>query len=56
LQRTALRSERPWIGAECAEAGWSGFAIGERIPLSEIVRAHEVAERPRHPGRVVVTL
>ena len=38
------------------EAGWPGFAIGERIPLSEIVRAHELAEHPQHPGRVVVTL
>ena len=38
------------------EAGWLGFAIGERIPLSEIVRAHELAEHPQHPGRVVVTL
>jgi NADPH2:quinone reductase len=38
------------------EAGWQGFAIGERIPLSEIVRAHELAEHPQHPGRVVVTL
>ncbi len=38
------------------EAGWSGFVIGERIPLSEIARAHELAEKPQHPGRVVVTL
>jgi NADPH:quinone reductase len=38
------------------EAGWSGFPIGERIPLSEIVRAHELAEHPQHPGRVVVTI
>jgi NADPH:quinone reductase len=38
------------------EAGWSGFTIGERIPLSEIARAHELAEHPQHPGRVVVTL
>jgi len=38
------------------EGGWSGFAIGERIPLSEIARAHELAEHPLHPGRVVVTL
>ena len=38
------------------EAGWSGFAIGERIPLSEIARAHELAEHPQHPGRVVVTI
>ena len=38
------------------EAGWSGFAIGERIPLSEIARAHELAEHPQRPGRVVVML
>lgn len=38
------------------EDGWSGFAIGEQIPLSEIARAHELAENPQHPGRVVVTL
>ena len=38
------------------EAGWSGFAIAERIPLAEIARAHELAEHPRNPGRVVVTL
>lgn len=38
------------------EDGWSGFAIGEQIPLSEIARAHELAEDPQHPGRVVVTL
>jgi NADPH2:quinone reductase len=38
------------------EAGWSGFEIGERIPLSDIARAHELAEHPVRPGRVVVTL
>jgi NADPH2:quinone reductase len=38
------------------EDGWSGFAIGERIPLSEIARAHELVEHPQHPGRVVVTI
>ena len=38
------------------EAGWSGFEIGERIPLPEIARAHELAEHPVRPGRVVVTL
>jgi len=38
------------------EAGWPGFAIGERVPLGEIVRAHELAEHPQHPGRIVVTL
>jgi NADPH:quinone reductase len=38
------------------EAGWPGFEIGERIPLSEISRAHELAELPVRPGRIVVTL
>jgi NADPH:quinone reductase len=38
------------------EKGWPGFAIGERIPLAEIARAHELAEHPTHPGRIVVTL
>jgi len=38
------------------EAGWPGFKIGERLPLAEIVRAHELAEHPARPGRVVVML
>jgi hypothetical protein len=38
------------------EAGWAGFEIGERIPLSDIARAHELAEHPVRRGRVVVTL
>jgi len=37
-------------------AGWAGFEIGERIPLSEIALAHELAEHPVRPGRVVVTV
>jgi NADPH:quinone reductase len=36
------------------EAGWSGFEIGERIPLADIARAHELVEHPLHSGRVVV--
>ena len=36
------------------EAGWSGFEIGERVPLAEIARAHELADHPQRPGRVVV--
>jgi len=36
------------------EAGWSGFGIAERIPLSEIIRAHELAERPVRRGRIVL--
>lgn len=38
------------------EAGWSGFKIAARIPLSEIAQAHELAEHPVRPGRIVVTL
>lgn len=38
------------------EAGWPGFEIGERIPLDEIARAHELAEHPVKRGRVVVTI
>ena len=37
-------------------AGWSGFAVGERIPLTEIAQAHELTEHPTHPGRVVVII
>lgn len=36
------------------EAGWSGFEIAERIPLSEIAQAHEAAEHPVRSGRVIV--
>jgi len=38
------------------EAGWPGFEIAERIPLAEIASAHELAEHPVRPGRIVVTL
>jgi NADPH:quinone reductase len=38
------------------EAGWSGFEIGERIPLADIARAHELVEHPVRLGRVVVLL
>lgn len=38
------------------EAGWSGFEIGERMPLPEIARAHELVEHPTRPGRVVLAL
>ncbi len=36
--------------------GWPGFEIGERIPLADIARAHELAEHPVRPGRVIVVL
>ena len=38
------------------EAGWSGFEIGERIPLADIARAHELVEHPVGRGRIVVVL
>jgi NADPH2:quinone reductase len=38
------------------EAGWTGFEIAERIPLSDIAKAHELVEHPVRRGRVVVTL
>jgi NADPH2:quinone reductase len=38
------------------EAGWTGLEIGERIPLADIARAHELAEHPVRRGRVVVVL
>jgi hypothetical protein len=41
---------------EALEAGWPGFEIGERVPLSEIARSHELVEHPLRRGRVVVTV
>jgi NADPH:quinone reductase len=38
------------------EAGWSGFEVGERIPLGDIARAHELVEHPVRHGRIVVVL
>lgn len=38
------------------EAGWQGFEIGERIPLADIARAHELAEHPARRGRVVIVI
>jgi NADPH2:quinone reductase len=38
------------------ESGWSGFEISKRVPLEEIARAHELAEYPIRPGRLIVTL
>ena len=38
------------------EAGWAGFAIGERLPLDRIALAHDLVDHPARPGRVVVTL
>jgi NADPH2:quinone reductase len=38
------------------EAGWAGFEIADRIPLSEIAKAHELVEQPVGRGRIIVTL
>jgi NADPH2:quinone reductase len=38
------------------QGGWSGFEIGEKIPLAEIARAHELVEHPVRAGRIVVVL
>ena len=38
------------------EAGWTGFEIGERIPLAEIARAHELVDHRSRRGRVAVIL
>ena len=41
---------------DALQAGWAGFEIGERIPLAEIARAHQLVEHPARRGRVVVTV
>jgi NADPH2:quinone reductase len=38
------------------DAGWQGFEIGQRFPLSAIADAHEYLEGRRGPGRVVVVI
>jgi NADPH:quinone reductase len=41
---------------DALEAGWPGFEIAERVPLSDIATAHEHVERTANRGRVVVVL
>jgi len=41
---------------EALQAGWEGFEIAERIPLSDIATAHEHVESPSRSGRVIVVL
>jgi NADPH:quinone reductase-like Zn-dependent oxidoreductase len=38
------------------DAGWPGFEIGRRLPLSAAAEAHEYLEGRRGPGRVVLVL
>src|SRR6516165_5819851 len=53
FQKEAERQAAQELNA-ALEAGWQGFEIGERIPLANIARAHELAEQPVRRGRVVV--
>ena len=39
---------------DALHAGRPGFEIGEKVPLSEIARAHDLVEHPVRRGRVVV--
>jgi NADPH2:quinone reductase len=39
---------------DALHAGWPGFEIGEKVPLAEIARAHDLVEHPVRRGRVVV--
>ena len=32
------------------EAGWTGFVIGERVPLAEVARAQDLCDHPERPG------
>ena len=41
---------------DALQAGWSGFAVGERIPLANIAHAHELMDHPARAGRIVVTI
>ncbi|MDA2924777.1 zinc-binding dehydrogenase [Acidobacteria bacterium AH-259-L09] len=42
--------------SDALESGWERLDIVERVPLADIVRAHEFVEHPTRPGRVVVTI
>lgn len=53
---TEAKVEATWDLNGALVAGWPGLEIGERIPLAEIARAHELAEHPVRRGRVVVTV
>jgi hypothetical protein len=35
---------------DALQARWAGFKIGERIPLAETARAHELVEHPVRRG------
>jgi len=38
------------------EADWAGFEIGERLPLAEIARAHDLVDHPVKRGLVILSL
>jgi NADPH2:quinone reductase len=41
---------------ETLRHGWSGLEIAASFPLEAIAQAHEFAERPQRPGKVVVLM
>ncbi len=41
---------------EALDGGWPGLEIAERFPLNSIAEAHELVERGRGSGRVVVSV
>ena len=41
---------------EALDGEWPGLEIAERFPLNSIAEAHELVERGRGSGRVVVTI
>jgi NADPH2:quinone reductase len=42
--------------ADALAAGWEGFEIAHRIPLSDIVKAHELMEQRGRRGRIVLVI
>jgi NADPH:quinone reductase len=48
------KMQAAWDINSALEAGWPGFEVGERLPLVEIARAHELVDHPARRGRVVV--
>jgi NADPH2:quinone reductase len=53
---SGAKTEAAHAITKALEAGWQGLDIAEVVPLDQIARAHELVERPRKPGRVVVAI
>jgi NADPH:quinone reductase len=50
------RGARVQAAQDMTAALGAGFEIGEQIPLSDIARAHDLAEHAVRRGRIVVTV